>query len=99
MNAAYLAQTGPPDVIQFGELTEPKPGDRVWGCNRGLAGERTLSTYRDIAARKLGRSCPTGIALPDKTRLQNVVPDRLNEFERIQLMLRASGRLRQVHGD
>jgi thiol-disulfide isomerase/thioredoxin len=66
-------------------------------CGRG--GDRTLSTYRDIADRQLGPSCPTGIAPPDKTVLQNVVQEWLNEFERIQLMLRTSGRLRQVHGD
>jgi thiol-disulfide isomerase/thioredoxin len=65
----------------------------------GRAGDRTLSTYRDIAGRQLGPSCPTGIAPPDKTLLQNVVQEWLNEFERIQLMLRTSGRLRQVHGD
>jgi thiol-disulfide isomerase/thioredoxin len=65
----------------------------------GRAGDRTLSTYRDIAARQLGPSCPTGIAPPDKTVLQSVVQDWLNEFERIQLMLRTSSRLRQVHGD
>ena len=65
----------------------------------GRAGDRTLSTYRDIAARQLGPSCPTGIAPPDKTVLQNVTQDWLNEFERIQLMLRTSSRLRQVHGD
>jgi thiol-disulfide isomerase/thioredoxin len=65
----------------------------------GRAGDRTLSTYRDIAARQLGPSCPTGIAPPDKSVLQNVVQDWLNEFERIQLMLRTSARLRQVHGE
>jgi thiol-disulfide isomerase/thioredoxin len=65
----------------------------------GRAGDRTLSTYRDIASRQLGPSCPTGIAPPDKTLLQNVVQDWLNEFERIQLMLRTSSRLRQLHGD
>ena len=36
---------------------------------------------------------------PEKTLLQNVVQDWLDEFERIQLMLRTSGRLRQLHGD
>ena len=65
----------------------------------GRAGDRTLSAYRDIASRQLGPSCPTGIAPPDKTVLQNVVQDWLNEFERIQLMLRTSSRLRQLHGD
>ena len=65
----------------------------------GRAGDRTLSTYRDIAARQIGPSCSTGIAPPDKTVLKNVLQDWLDEFERIQLMLRTSGRLRQLHGD
>jgi hypothetical protein len=65
----------------------------------GRAGDRTLSAYRDIAARQLGPSCPTGIAPPDKTLLENVVQDWVSEFERIQLMLRTSSRLRQLHND
>jgi thiol-disulfide isomerase/thioredoxin len=65
----------------------------------GRAGDRTLSAYRDIAARQLGPSCPTGIAPPDKTLLENVVQDWVGEFERIQLMLRTSSRLRQLHND
>jgi hypothetical protein len=65
----------------------------------GRAGDRTLSAYRDISGRQLGSSCPTGIAPPEKTLLQNVVQDWLDEFERIQLMLRTSSRLRQLHGD
>jgi thiol-disulfide isomerase/thioredoxin len=65
----------------------------------GRAGDRTISAYREIAAKQLGPSCPTGIAPPDKTVLQNVVQDWVNEFERIQLMLRTSARLRQLHND
>jgi thiol-disulfide isomerase/thioredoxin len=65
----------------------------------GRAGDRTLSAYREIASRQIGPTCPTGIAPPNKTILQNVVQEWLNEFERIQLMLRTSSRLRQLHGD
>lgn len=65
----------------------------------GRAGDRTISTYRDIAGRQIGPSCPTGIAPQDKSLLENVVQDWLNEFERIELMLRTSARLRQLHGD
>jgi len=36
---------------------------------------------------------------PDKTLLENVTQDWVNEFERIQLMLRTSARLRQLHND
>jgi thiol-disulfide isomerase/thioredoxin len=65
----------------------------------GRAGDRTLSAYRDIAGRQLGPSCPTGIAPPEKSLLENVVQDWVDDFERIHLMLRTSGRLRQLHGD
>ena len=65
----------------------------------GRAGDRTLSTYRDMAAKQLGPSCPTGIGAPDKSLLENVTQDWLDEFERIQLMLRTSARLRQLHND
>jgi thiol-disulfide isomerase/thioredoxin len=69
------------------------------GFSCGRAGDRTLSAYREIASRQIGPSCPTGIAPHEKSQLQNVVQDWLNEFERIQLMLRTSSRLRQLHGD
>lgn len=65
----------------------------------GRAGDRTLSAYRDIAAKQVGNFCPPGIVAPEKSLLENVAQDWLNEFERIQLMLRTSGRLRQLHGD
>ena len=65
----------------------------------GRYGDRTLSKYRDMAATQLGAACPTGIVKPDQSLTQQVVQDWLNEFERIQLMLRTSGRLREIHGD
>jgi thiol-disulfide isomerase/thioredoxin len=90
--AKELSMCGAPRVPALLFLSEDN-----FTCGR--AGDRTLATYRDMAARQLGPSCPTGISPPDKTRLQNVVQEWLNEFERIQLMLRTSSRLRQVHGD
>ena len=90
--AKELALCGAPRVPSLLFLSEDN-----FPCGR--AGDRTLSTYRDMAARQLGPSCPTGIAPPDKTLLQSVMQDWLNEFERIQLMLRTSARLRQVHAD
>ena len=45
-----------------------------------------------------GASCPTGLAT-DRSFTEQVVQDWLNEFERIQWLLRTSGRLRQLHGD
>ena len=65
----------------------------------GRYGDQTLAKYRDMAANQLGAACPTGLIPPDRSLTQQVVQDWLNEFERIQLMLRTSGRLRELHGD
>ena len=65
----------------------------------GRYGDRTLSKYRDMAASQLGASCPTGIVPPDQSLTERVVQDWLHDFERIQLMLRTSTRLRELHGD
>lgn len=65
----------------------------------GRYGDRTLSKYRDMAEKQLGASCPTGIGGEQQSLLDAVVQEWLDEFERIQLMLRLSGRLRQLHGD
>lgn len=65
----------------------------------GLYGDRTLSKYRQIAADFAGAACPTGIGSPERTLLDAVTQEWLNEFERIQLLLRTSARLRKLHGD
>ncbi len=65
----------------------------------GVLGDRTLSRYRAIASRQLGASCPVGIAPPDKDESAATLADWLAEFERIQLMLRLSPRLRQKYAD
>jgi thiol-disulfide isomerase/thioredoxin len=62
-------------------------------------GDRTLHRYRALAARQLGPSCPTGIVPPGANELAATLEDWLNEFERVQLMLRLSARLRQKHND
>ncbi len=62
-------------------------------------GDRTLNRYRALAVRQLGAACPTGILPPDAGELAATLQDWLNEFERVQLMLRLSGRLRQKHND
>jgi hypothetical protein len=62
-------------------------------------GERTLSKYRQMMRDQTGPSCPTGINLPGDPLLNLVTQDWLNEFERVQWILRLSPRLRQVHGD
>jgi hypothetical protein len=65
----------------------------------GRYGDRTLAKYRDMAATQLGPACPTGIGAPDPNLLAAVTGEWLNEFERTQLMLRLSARLRERHGD
>lgn len=62
-------------------------------------GDRTLSAYRAAAASQLGGTCQTGIVPPAAEALAAVTSDWLREFERVQLLLRLSGRLRQLHGD
>ena len=63
-----------------------------------MHGDRTLSAYRQAMAQHAGLSCSTGIvSAGDETsssyqRLADV-------FERVQLILRLSGRLRKLHGD
>ena len=69
------------------------------GAPCGRAGDRTLSKYRDMVATLDGASCPTGLVAPVQALLSDVTQDWLNEFERVQLMLRLSPRLRQKHGD
>jgi thiol-disulfide isomerase/thioredoxin len=64
-----------------------------------VLGDRTLSRYRALAARQLGPSCPTGLVVPGADELSATLQDWLDEVERVQLMLRLSGRLRQKYGD
>lgn len=64
----------------------------------GRYGDRTLSKYRRLVQSVGGASCPTGLSPADDLSAA-VVQDWLNEFERIQWMLRTSSRLRQLHGD
>lgn len=64
-----------------------------------IYGDRTLTRYRAIAAKQIGASCPLpGAPIPDD-ELASTLQDWLNEFERVHLLLRLSGRLRQKHGD
>jgi hypothetical protein len=65
----------------------------------GRYGDRTLTKYRNMAETQLGAACPTGIGRTDQSLLDQVTQEWLNEFERIQLMLRLSGRLRKLHKD
>jgi thiol-disulfide isomerase/thioredoxin len=62
-------------------------------------GERTLSKYRQMMQESAGAGCPTGIVRSGDPLLAQVTQDWLNEFERVQWMLRLSPRLRTKHGD
>ena len=62
-------------------------------------GERTLSIYRRLAAEQLGPACPTGLVVPASEAMAVITAEWLAEFERAQLILRLSPRLRGKHGD
>jgi thiol-disulfide isomerase/thioredoxin len=62
-------------------------------------GERTLSRYRRLVQEQAGDACPSGITVPSDALRAEVTQDWLNEFERVQWILRLSPRLRQLHGD
>ncbi len=62
-------------------------------------GDRTLSKYRKLVCDQFGPSCPTGLVPPEQHLLESVTQDWLDIFERAELILRTSARLRQKHGD
>lgn len=62
-------------------------------------GDKTLSAYRAAAASQFGESCQSGAVPPAAGAIAAVTADWLDQFERVQLILRLSGRLRQIHGD
>ena len=62
-------------------------------------GDKTLAAYRSAASSQLGSSCATGVVPPADDLIAAVTSDWLDQFERVQLILRLSGRLRQIHGD
>ncbi len=64
-----------------------------------LAGDKTLSRFRAIAARSLGANCPLPGAPVPADEIAATTQDWLNEVERVALLLRLSGRLRQKHED
>ena len=64
-----------------------------------VVGDRVLAYYRQMAADRLGPSCPTGIVPPGPALLAEATAQWVDEFERVQLMLRLTGRLRELHGD
>jgi hypothetical protein len=67
------------------------------GYEVGRAGDRTLSRYRALMKDLSGDACSTGIG--HDPLLPHVIQDWLDEFERVQWLLRLSGRLRKLHND
>ncbi len=64
-----------------------------------IFGDRTLTRYRAMAKKQFGAACALpGAPLPDD-ELHATLQDWLDEVERVHLLLRVSGRLRQKHGD
>ncbi|MHC4106760.1 MAG: thioredoxin family protein [Planctomycetota bacterium] len=61
-------------------------------------GDRTLSRYRSMARTALGEQSNV-LAPPPADPVREVLREVLDEFERVQLLLRLSPRLRQEHGD
>ncbi len=62
-------------------------------------GDRTLSAYRSLVEQQTGEVCTSGIVSADDPLLVKVTQDWLDQFERVQWILRLSPRLRQKHGD
>jgi hypothetical protein len=62
-------------------------------------GERTLAQYRSMAQTLEGAACATGINAPSDPLPVRIAQDWLDEFERAQIILRLSPRLRQKHHD
>ncbi len=62
-------------------------------------GERTLARYRQLVEDLTGEGCATGLVKGNDPVQTQVVQDWLNEFERVQWMLRLSPRLRKLHND
>jgi len=64
-----------------------------------IAGDRTLARYRGLARRQLGAACELPWAEIPVDETAAVLQEWLDEFERVQWMLRLSPRLRQRHSD
>jgi hypothetical protein len=62
-------------------------------------GERTLSKYRQLMRDLVQGPFPPGVTFPGRPILTQVIQDWLDEFERVQWLLRLSPRLRKLHGD
>ena len=64
----------------------------------GRYGDKTLAKYRALAGELSGAACSLGTNEPGDLRAA-VTAEWVEQFERNQLILRTSGRLRKKHGD
>lgn len=62
-------------------------------------GDRTLSRYRSIARKQLAAGAAFVTAPPPADPVREVLREVLDLFERSELLLRTSPRLRRLHGD
>ncbi|MEM7625675.1 MAG: thioredoxin family protein [Planctomycetota bacterium] len=65
----------------------------------GWSGDKLLCRYRIAAKQALGANCPLPGAPVPQHELDAELQNWIDEFERVHLLLRLSGRLRQKHGD
>ena len=85
------------------QLTKRLSTDK-WSVGEILAhlAEDEIATawrYRQMVEQLIGESCATGLVKSHDPIQMQVVQEWLNEFERVQWILRLSPRLRQRHGD
>jgi len=64
-----------------------------------IFGDRTLSRYRSMARKALPETWDELLPPPPEDPLKAVLDEVFDEVERVQLLLRLSGRLRERHGD
>jgi len=62
-------------------------------------GDRTLSRYRSMARKALPPEATATMGPPSENPVREVLQEVLDEFERVQLLLRLSARLREKYGD
>jgi thiol-disulfide isomerase/thioredoxin len=62
-------------------------------------GDRTLAKYRALVEQQTGETCASGVVTAGDPLQAAVTQDWLDQFERVQWVLRLSPRLRQKHGD
>jgi len=62
-------------------------------------GDRTLSRYRSMARKAIGPEVEPTLPAAPEDPVREVLREVIELFERVHLLLRTSGRLREKHGD